>query len=523
MIDVAIVGAGLTGLALAQRLQVQGLKLAVVDARSRAGGRMFTHQGDAGGAAVDLGASWYWPDTEPRITALVEALGLSWLAQPDQGQVLHLADTGQGPQVMDVQGGIHAGARRLAGGVSQIVAALQAQLQADTLLLGHRLVSLRDAGEHIELHLARMQDGVEHMARLQARRVVLAMPPRLITQHVRFQPALPAPTIEAMNAVPTWMAREAKAFARYERPFWLHEGQSGSAFVSHQQAVLREVWDASDAAGAALAGFFYMPPQTRQQFARSLPLLASSQLAQLFGTAAQSEAMVLQDWATEPWTCSDTDLQDQAGGQPQADPLLRRPHWSGRLFFGGTETARQAAGHMEGALESAARLADFLKPLRATPTQPAQHLDEALATFDQWVQAERAGAMSRYTQHLNHLLSRQDRDRMTQRAMLATAEQTYTRALEQLALLDVYSTDLGPSGRSDLTPQILGHFAGFSKALVEDGLRMNAGSCALSNFKDEHKPAPDYLRAITADLAAAWREFAWATNDLLCARTPATH
>jgi monoamine oxidase len=432
--------------------------------------------------------------------------------------VLHLADTGTGPQPMDVQS-IHGGARRLSGGMSQVVASVLAQLQAGTVHLGHRLVGLRDEHDHIELQLARMEDGVEHILRVQARRVVLAMPPRLITQTVRFQPTLSEATVAAMNAVPTWMAREAKGVARYVKPFWLNEGRSGSAFVSHHQAVLREVWDASDEHGAALGGFFFMGPQTREQFERSLPLLVSSQLSQLFGPDAQSDAIVIQDWAKDGWACSEMDLHDQEGGLPQADPLLRRPHWSGRLFFGGAETARQAAGHMEGALESAARLGDFLKPVRASYDQPAQHLGEALLSFTQWVEAERAGAIPRYKRHLNHMLSRQDQDRVTQRAMVATAEQTYSRALEQLALLDVCSTDLAPSGRSELTPQVLSTFSGFSKALVEEALRFNAGSCALSNFQDEHKPGEDYLRAITADLAAAWREFAWATNDLLCART----
>lgn len=518
MIDVAIVGAGLTGLALAQRLQAEGLDVAVFDAQPRAGGRILTATLDGSGASVDLGASWHWPETEPRITALIESLGLRSFAQPDQGLVLHLADPGTGPQPMDVQS-IHGGARRLAGGMSQLIDALLAGLHKGTVRLGERLLTLRDAQAHIELQLARLEQGVEHLVQVNARRVVLTMPPRLITQTVRFQPALSDDTTSAMNAVGTWMAREAKAFARFDRPFWLEAGQSGSAFVSHHQAVLREVWDASDGRGAALAGFFAMQPATREQFERSLPLLASSQFAQLFGPTANADTVVIQDWSKDPWACSERDRHDTQLAPPQADPLLRRPHWSGRLFFGGTETARQAAGHMEGALESAARLADFLRPVRSTSNQPAQRLSEALQAFNQWVLAERAGAIPRYRQHLNHLLSRQDQDRVTQRAMLATAEQTYARALEQIASLDICVTDVAPHGRSELTPQVLATFSGFSKTLVEEALSFNAGSCALSNFQDEHKPSPDYLRAITADLAAAWREFAWATNDLLCTRS----
>lgn len=534
MIDVAIVGAGLTGLALARQLHLQGLHVAVFDARSRAGGRILTDVPAQGGAAVDLGGSWYWPETEPRITALIESLGLRSFAQPDTGVVLNLLDASRAPEPLGTEG-IHGGARRLSGGMQQLVRTLVGHLPEGTLQLDRQLISLHDHGDHVALCLKGSTPGtqgnVTSLSHVQARRVVLAMPPRLIAQGIQFTPALPAFTLDAMNAVSTWMAREAKSFARYAQPFWLQQGWSGSAFVGHVQAVLREVWDASDEHGAALAGFHAIPPEARPSFARSMPLLVSSQFTQLFGQDAQADAITTQDWATDPLTCSELDRTAPLGGPPQADPVLRRPHWSGRLYFGGTETARQAAGHMEGALESAARLADFLRPVPSShQTEPSQ-ADAALARFQQWVADEREQAMPRYQQHVKQMLSRQDREQLTQRAVLAAVEQTYTRALEQLASLGLCTSESaeaggtsgGESGRHALTPPVLATFAGFSKTLVADALVFNAQSCALSNFPDEHKPDADYLRAITADLAAAWVEFAWATNDLLCSRALQPH
>jgi monoamine oxidase len=44
--------------------------------------------------------------------------------------------------------------------------------------------------------------------------------------------------------------------------------------------------------------------------------------------------------------------------------LLAQPHWQGRLHFGGSETARQGGGYLEGALSAAARLR---RELLATP------------------------------------------------------------------------------------------------------------------------------------------------------------
>ena len=66
MLDVAIVGGGLCGLALAHSLQARGSDWRLFEARSRLGGRVLTAE-DVDGTPVDLGATWYWPATQPAI------------------------------------------------------------------------------------------------------------------------------------------------------------------------------------------------------------------------------------------------------------------------------------------------------------------------------------------------------------------------------------------------------------------------------------------------------------------------
>lgn len=514
MIDVAIVGAGLTGLVLAYRLHAMGQRVLVLEARARVGGRILTRPPQTHGAAVDMGATWHWPESEPRIAELIEALGLRSFDQPDEGRVLHLSDPQRGPEDAD-QRHVHLGARRLSGGMDRLVNALLARLPAGTVRLGCPVAAVLDHQDHLRIHCAGEEEG--DASEVMARRVVLALPPRLVAQHIRFDPPLPDDTVAALRDTPTWMAREAKAVARFERPMWHDNGCSGTAFVPHHQAMLREVWDASDVSGAALAGFLALDPPQRLQFSRGMGLLVNSQLAQLFGMSVQSDDLELMDWACERWTCSDRDLEDTPAQHGLCDPMLRRPHWSGRLHFGGSETARHGVGHMEGALDSAARLADLLRPVEGAMA-PRQG-PGATQRFHDWVAERRGDAMGLYRQQLTRLLSSQDGEQLTQRALLHAVEQIYTQALSQLAAQDHGVASSSDEMEHRAQVQALLHaFSGFSKTLVDEALDFNARSCALSNFPEEHRPSGRYLQAITTDLAAAWREFAWSVHDLLQTR-----
>jgi monoamine oxidase len=519
VVDVAIVGAGLCGLALARALTARGLAVQVIEARERPGGRVFSRQCEVTGLALDLGASWFWPETEPRVTALLSELGLASQAQHDPGDALWLTDPNREPERRIEPGGVHAGARCVTGGAARLIDALAARLPPGCIRTGVAVQALRDRGECIEL--------VTHAGPpVRARQLVLALPPRLVHEKIQFDPPLPAAVWQALATTPTWMSAQAKALTTFSQAFWRAGGHSGNAFVRHGQAVLGEVFDASSEAmaGGALGGFVALNAAQRETFKRGLPLLISSQLAQLYGPLAQDGQAALQDWATEPWTCSDTD-RTSAPGLPQDKPLLRQPLWAGRVFLGGSETAAHGAGHMAGALEAADRLAHALcRPNAGVHSAPVAQDDKhltrisAIGMFSANVLALRGMAPERYRQQLTRLLSSQQSDLLTQRALLAVADQVYSESLARLDhLLPALDAADSPvvNGRHALTAVLLAAFEGWNKDLLEAALKHNATSCALSNFPLEHQPDGETLRAITLDLAAAWREFALELNARL--------
>ena len=80
--DVIVVGAGFAGLSAARALAGAGLKVVVLEARNRVGGR--THTVERSGVTLDLGGQWIGPG-QSRIAALADELGVDTYPQYDDG------------------------------------------------------------------------------------------------------------------------------------------------------------------------------------------------------------------------------------------------------------------------------------------------------------------------------------------------------------------------------------------------------------------------------------------------------
>lgn len=338
--DTLIIGAGLSGLALARALTAREGDFHLVEARDRVGGRIAAVE--VQGARFDLGPAWFWPG-QPRMAAMVAELGLQTFDQYASGELIYEDESGQvqrGQGYASMQGSL-----RVHGGVTALTEALAKDLPNDRLHLNSIAKTLEAGADGIAVTLASGQA-------ITAQTVVLALPPR-VAADLAFSPPLPDATISAMTSCATWMAGHAKAIAIYDTPFWRDQGLSGDTMSRHGPMI--EIHDAPPAhAGPyALFGFIGVPPENRRDETR-LKIAVKAQLARLFGPqAADLRALHVKDWAFDPFTATDADRQ----------PLYAHPHyglpqsmtglWDGRLIFSGTETARQFGGYLEGALEAA--------------------------------------------------------------------------------------------------------------------------------------------------------------------------
>lgn len=315
-VEIAIVGAGLSGLALAHRLRTEGRDVVVLEARSRAGGRVLSQGG------FDLGPAWIWPHNR-RMLNLISRLGLRTFAQHSKGRLVF--EDPQGVVRRDLDFATMGDALRVDGGLAKITEALAHEI-GDALRFDHPVESLLEDRNGVRVTVSGSS--------ICADRVVLALPPRIASGM-----GLSLPD------APTWMAGHAKLVAVYDSPFWRISGLNGDA-ISHR-GPLAEIHDASplDASQGALFGFA-VPGAARTHNFESQAL---AQLVRLFGPEADEPQQVLiKDWSTDPATATAADQIP-----PASHPFYRPISGGRRLVFAGTETAPTEGGFLEGALEAA--------------------------------------------------------------------------------------------------------------------------------------------------------------------------
>ncbi len=76
-VDIVIIGAGAAGIAAARRLMAEPLRLAVLEARDRLGGRAWTRRDAELGFDIDLGCGWLHSADENEWSGIARAFGLA--------------------------------------------------------------------------------------------------------------------------------------------------------------------------------------------------------------------------------------------------------------------------------------------------------------------------------------------------------------------------------------------------------------------------------------------------------------
>ena len=85
MLDLIVIGAGFSGLQAAYSAKKAGLSVAVVEARDRVGGKIWSAPLASGRGCVELGGAWVNDSLQPRVWAYAKQFDLKVVKQRLEG------------------------------------------------------------------------------------------------------------------------------------------------------------------------------------------------------------------------------------------------------------------------------------------------------------------------------------------------------------------------------------------------------------------------------------------------------
>ena len=350
--DLIIIGAGLTGLALAYFLRESGKSILILEGRKRVGGRIYTKR-NANQAPQEMGATWL-SNPHTSLINILQELGIEVFEQVISDQAIYEPTPTSPPQLVQLPPNDNP-SYRIANGTSTIIEKLQSYIADDNLHLNEKVISIQEHDDHISVQ--------SEKAKYKANIIVSTLPPYLLNQTIDIVPSLPSSTTQIMKQTHTWMGTSIKISLSYAEPFWRDKGLSGTIFSA--AGPLTEFYDHSDIKDKnyAMMGFindsyFSISKNERLQ-------LIMQQLNKYYGTHAQNYINYEEKiWCNDSMTSTpykDHLLPHQNNGHA----IYNQAYFNKRFYIAGAETSRTHAGYMDGAVSSAKDISQRINNLQA--------------------------------------------------------------------------------------------------------------------------------------------------------------
>ncbi|SKB27786.1 flavin monoamine oxidase family protein [Maribacter arcticus] len=350
--SVVIIGAGLTGLLTAYRLQELGYSITVVEARDRIGGRI--HTLESGNAKVEMGATWF-NESHYHLLDIIHEFKVLFFEQFLTGISYFQTFSNVPPQEIAVPN--DSPSYRFNNGTIDLLNAIYTRLKPNTVFLNEvaKEVLVSENSSEVKTNSRTLKADV----------VITTLPPAALIDQITFSPSLPNELVSLAEQTHTWMQDCIKVALTYNKPFWREQGKSGTIFSN--VGPLTEFYDQSniETASYALVGFASgnCARFTKEQRIEKI----EGQLKMVFGDEAlQYESYNETAWYQEEFTKSNRQDDNLFPHQNGGHSLYQEPLFDNKLFISGSETSKHHSGYMEGAIFATESVVAKLKSLHIT-------------------------------------------------------------------------------------------------------------------------------------------------------------
>lgn len=344
---IIILGAGISGIHLGNRLKKEGFSIKILEANNRIGGRIYTK--NVHNTKVELGATWLWR-YNPELLKICKELEISLFEQIMTGDALYEQSNLIAPQRFQVPKNQEI-SYRIVGGTSTILEKLSKDFSEDEIEFNQKVIKIDKTENAIKVTTQNTEFSADF--------VISTIPPQVLINTVDFHPSLDEKITQIANNTHTWMKDSIKFAIVYKTSFWRDKGLSGVGFSNI--GPFTEIYDHSDFKNNHFALMGFLNGNLSNETKTFREEKVQDQLFKFFGEDGKNYLSYEEKvWNKEKLT----NFENEQFITPHfnnGNAIYQQEFLNEKLIIAGSETSPSFGGYMEGAIFRGNQIVEQLK------------------------------------------------------------------------------------------------------------------------------------------------------------------